>query len=87
MDWNNGFNDICGNKRKSIGILITFFHSQRLLTFFIWKVFEGKNVVSLMCLKEILQVSPGLDVVTALVKVIYSMDIPINYQRELLTFR
>jgi hypothetical protein len=82
MDWNGGFNDIYGNKRRCIGILITFFLLPRLLTFFIRKVLEGKNAELLECLKEILQVFPGLDVVIAPVKVTYFMGLLMKYRRE-----
>jgi len=74
MDWNSGSNDICGSKRRFIGILITFFLSPRLLISFIQRVFEGMNAESLECSIEIYQMSLGLDVVIVHAVVICLLD-------------
>jgi len=76
MDLSNGLNDICGNKRRSIGILIIFFLPQRLLTFFIKKVIEEMNAGLLECSRRLFQVFQDLGVVIVLAVVIYSMEVP-----------
>jgi len=71
MVWSSGFNGICGNIRRSIGTLITFFLSPRSLISFIQKVFEETNAESLKCSIERYQISLGLDAVIVHAAVIY----------------